>query len=159
MKGNAGVLGVLNEALGDELTAIMQYFLDAEIIENLGLGRLAAQIKAEAKDEMRHAEALIERILFLEGHPELSGNRSVHAKRTVAEMLEQQLAMEAGAVALYNRAVGFAESAGDNGSRDLLTRILKDEERHHDFLDTQLQLMRSVGVENYLARQIPEDGE
>lgn len=159
MKGNAGVLGVLNEALGDELTAIMQYFLDAEIIENLGLGRLAAQIKAEAKDEMRHAEALIERILFLEGHPELSGNRGIHAKRTVAEMLEQQLAMEAGAVALYNRAVGFAERAGDNGSRDLFTRILKDEERHHDFLDTQLQLMRSVGVENYLARQIPEDGE
>lgn len=157
MKGNPAVIAALNEALQEELLAINQYFLHAEMCENWKYGRLADHIKKESIDEMKHAEALIERILFLDATPNLTGPAKLTIGKNVREQLESDLKLELHAYELYNRAVATAEEAKDNGSRDLFERILKDEEQHVDWLEAQLHQIEEVGYERYLSQQIREE--
>jgi len=154
MRGNEKVIAVLNEALGEELTAINQYFLHAEMQNRWGYRRLYEQVRKLSIQEMKHAEWLIERILFLEGTPNMTGYGPLKIGQNVREQLENDLALEQGAIAMYNRAIQVAQEAGDNGSRELLEKLLADEEEHADWLETQLGLIREVGYERYLAEQI-----
>jgi bacterioferritin len=153
MKGDPKVLEVLNEALTEELTAINQYFLHAEMQENFGFEALHRATMAESIDEMRHAEKLVERILFLDGQPNMTRYQQIKIGRTVEEMLTNDLNLEKGAVVLYNRAIQVSIGAQDNGTAEILKAILKDEERHVDFIETQLSLIGSLGLANYLTRQ------
>jgi len=157
MKGNDEVLGVLNEALSEELTAISQYFLHAEMCESWGFEKLAKTIKQESIDEMKHAEKIIERILFLEGAPNMAKLQKINIGRKVPEMLQNDLKLETGAVAMYNRQIAVAVKAGDYGTAEMLRNILKDEERHVDMLEAQLNLIEEVGLQNYLAVQSEGD--
>jgi bacterioferritin len=154
MRGNETVLAFLNEALKAELTAINQYFLHSEMCENWGYKRLAAYGKKESIDEMKHAEALIERLLFLEGTPVMHELFPLHIGANVKAQLENDLALELDAVPRLNRAIKAATEAGDNGSRDLFEKILTDEEGHVDFLEAQLHVIAEVGLQNYLAEQM-----
>jgi bacterioferritin len=154
MRGNETVLAFLNEALKAELTAINQYFLHSEMCENWGYKRLAAYGKKESIDEMKHAEALIERLLFLEGTPVMHELFPLHIGANVKDQLENDLALELDAVPRLNRAIKAATEAGDNGSRDLFEKILTDEEGHVDFLEAQLHVIAEVGLQNYLAEQM-----
>jgi bacterioferritin len=154
MRGNETVLAFLNEALKAELTAINQYFLHSEMCENWGYKRLAAYGKKESIDEMKHAEALIERLLFLEGTPVMHELFPLHIGADVKAQLENDLALELDAVPRLNRAIKAATEAGDNGSRDLFEKILTDEEGHVDFLEAQLHVIAEVGLQNYLAEQM-----
>ena len=152
MKGNPKVIKELNDALREELTAINQYFLHAEMCENWGYKKLADYIKKQSIDEMKHAEVLIERILFLDGTPSMEPlNLTVGG--TVRHMIESDLALELGAVKQYNAAVQVASQEKDNGSRDLLVKLLKDEEDHVDWLEAQLHQIKEVGYERYLSLQ------
>ena len=128
MKGNPKVIAALNEALKEELTAINQYFLHAEMCENWHYGRLGGYIKKQSIDEMKHAEMLIERILFLDGTPSLTELMQLTIGKNVKEQIESDLKLEIGAVALYNHAIQLAREEGDNASRELFERLLKDEE-------------------------------
>jgi bacterioferritin len=154
MHGNESVIVLLNKALHDELTAVLQYMLDAEMCEDWGYSRLAALIKKQAIDEMKHAERLTERILFLNGIPEMGGTFTVQPGAGVKAILERELALELGAVRDYNAWAKSAAEAGDHGSKDLFESLLKDEEGHTDFLESQLSLIEHTGLENYLAQQI-----
>jgi len=154
MRGNDKVLGYLNEVLKAELTAINQYFLHAEMCDNWGYERLGAHTKKESIDEMKHAEALIERILLLEGTPVMHELFPLKIGSTVKEQIENDLALEVAAVARLNSAIRTAVEAGDNGSRELFEKILTDEEEHIDWLEAQLHMIQEIGVENYLAQQI-----
>lgn len=154
MKGNETVIARLNAALHDELTAVHQYMLDAEMCENWGFSRLASLIQKQAIGEMKHAERLMERILFLEGAPEMGGHFDIKASASVPDLLRRQLEMERGAVAAYNASAKICQEAGDNGSKELFEALLKDEEGHTDFLETQLGVIEQTGLENYLAQQI-----
>jgi len=154
MRGNDKVLGYLNEVLKAELTAINQYFLHAEMCDNWGYNRLGAHTKKESIDEMKHAEALIERILLLEGPPVMHELFPLKIGTTVKEQIENDLALEVAAVARLNSAIRTAVEAGDNGSRELFEKILTDEEEHIDWLEAQLHMIQEIGVENYLAQQI-----
>ncbi len=154
MKGNENVIASLNEALKAELTAILQYMLHAEMRENWGYQRLAGAIKKQAMDEMKHAEKLIERILFLDGMPRMGETFPIQAGANVKEQLETELRLELEAVAQYNAAVRLSAEAGDNGSRELFESLVKDEEEHVDYLEAQLGLIKEVGLENYLSEQI-----
>src|SRR3984957_3263935 len=138
MKGNPKVLAELNKALKEELTAINQYFLHAEMCENWGYHKLSVYIKKQSIGEMKHAESLMERILFLDGTPSMQP-LDVKIGRTVKEMIESDLALEVAAVKQYNAAVAIAVDEGDNGSRELFEILLKDEEDHVDFLEAQVQ--------------------
>jgi bacterioferritin len=158
MKGNPKVLSELNKALREELTAINQYFLHAEMCENWGYHRLAELIKKQSIGEMKHAEALIERMLFLDGSPSMQP-LEVKIGGTVKAMIESDLALEVGAVKQYNNAVAIATKEGDNGSRDLFVVLLKDEEEHVDFLEAQMQQIKDMGYERYLAQQLGEGEE
>ena len=158
MKGNPKVLSELNKALKEELTAINQYFLHAEMCENWGYHRLAELIKKQSIGEMKHAEALIERMLFLDGSPSMQP-LEVKIGGTVKAMIESDLALEVGAVKQYNNAVAIATKEGDNGSRDLFVVLLKDEEEHVDFLEAQMQQIKDMGYERYLAQQLGEGEE
>jgi bacterioferritin len=153
MKGNAKVLEALNEALSEELTAINEYFLHSEMCESWGYGKLAGFIKKESIDEMKHAEILIERILFLEGTPNMIKYRKLHIGQSVPEMLKNDLVLELEAVAMYNHHVETAVEANDNGTADLLKKLLKDEEAHVDGLEEQLELIKGMGIQNYLMVQ------
>jgi bacterioferritin len=155
MKGNPKVLAELNRALKEELTAINQYFLHAEMCENWGYHRLSEYIKKQSIGEMKHAESLMERILFLDGTPSMQP-LDVKIGRTVREMIENDLALEHGAVKMYNDAVALAVKEGDNGSRELLEKLVKDEEEHVDFLEAQTHQIKELGYENYLAQQMGE---
>src|SRR5215470_2898232 len=135
MKGNPKVIALLNQALKEELTAINQYFLHAEMCENWHYGRLADHVKKESIDEMKHAEALIERILFLDGTPNMTELMKLTIGANVKEQLESDLKLEIDAVAMYNHAVKVAREEGDNISRELFERLLKDEEGHVDWLE------------------------
>lgn len=159
MKGDPKVLEFLNEALSEELTAINQYFLHSEICENDGYMVLHKLIKKESIDEMKHAEVLIERILFLEGTPNMSKYRQINIGSNVEEMFKNDLALERDAVAEYNRGVALASDRGDHGTRVLLQTILKDEEGHVDWLETQVGLIKDLGLANYLAQQLGESGD
>jgi bacterioferritin len=156
MKGNAKVLDELNKALKEELTAINQYFLHAEMCENWGYNKLSDYIKKQSIGEMKHAEKLMERILFLDGTPSMMP-LELKVGGSVKGMLESDLALEVGAVKQYNDAIAIATKEGDNGSRDLLVELLKDEEDHVDFLEAQMHLIKEVGYERYLSMQMGED--
>ena len=158
MKGNAKVLAELNKALREELTAINQYFLHAEMCENWGYHKLSEYIKKQSIGEMKHAEVLIERILFLDGSPSMQP-LELTVGGTITTMLQNDLDLELSAVKQYNDAVAIATKEGDNGSRDLLVQLLKDEEDHVDFLEAQLHQIKEVGYERYLAQQMGSGGE
>jgi len=159
MKGKPVVLEVLSQMLKEELGAISQYFLHAEMCENWGYERLSELIKKQSIGEMKHAEVLIERILFLEGLPNMGDLPKLNIGKTVKEQLQNDLALEVSAVAEYNQAVATCQKAGDNATADLLKDLLKDEEEHVDFLETQLGLIKDLGLENYLIEQMVEDDE
>ena len=158
MKGNPKVLRELNHALQEELTAINQYFLHAEMCENWGYKKLADYIKKQSIDEMKHAEVLIERILFLDGSPSLEP-LELNVGGNVRGMIESDLKLEVSAVKQYNAAVQVATEEKDNGSRDLLVTLLKDEEDHVDWLEAQLHQIQEMGYERYLTIQTGEQEE
>lgn len=157
MKGSEKVIAVLNEALQEELTAINQYFLHAEMCENWKYERLAKAVRKLSIEEMKHAEELIERILFLDGAPNMAAPLQLRIGKEVKQQLENDLELELGAIKLYNNAVALARAEGDNGSADLLLSILKDEEKHADWQEAQLNLMKDMGRELYLTEQIEKE--
>jgi len=154
MKGDTRVIEFLNQALKAELTAINQYFLHSRMYENWGLKFLAAKEYEESIDEMKHADEIIKRILFLEGLPNLQDLGRLRVGENPREMLECDLALEAEAIPMYRDAVEYCESARDYVSRDLFQTILDDEEDHLDWLETQIELMERVGEQNYLQSQM-----
>jgi len=155
MKGNPKVVEELNKALREELTAVNQYFLHAEMCENWGYNKLADYIKKQSIGEMKHAEALLERILFLDGTPSMQP-MELTVGANVQKMIESDLALEISAVEQYNAAVQIATELKDNGTRDLLVILLKDEEDHVDWLEAQLHQIRELGYERYLSLQMGE---
>ena len=157
MKGNEKVIAALNEALHEELTAINQYFLHAEMCENWGYERLSKYVRKLSIVEMKHAEKLIERILFLDGAPNMAAPVQLSVGSAVKQQLENDLNLEIGAVKLYNNAVKLARAEGDNGSEQLLQSILKDEEEHADWQETQLSLIKAMGNELYLSEQTKKE--
>lgn len=158
MKGNPKVIAELNKALREELTAINQYFLHAEMCENWGYHLLSEYIKKQSIGEMKHAEVLIERILFLDGSPNMQPLQ-LTVGASVKQMIESDLALEVGAVKQYNESVKIATENGDNGSRDLFVQLLKDEEGHVDWLEAQVHQMKELGYERYLTQQMGEHEE
>jgi bacterioferritin len=154
MKGNPKVIIELNAALKEELTAINQYFLHAEMCENWKYDKLGAFIKKQSIDEMKHAEILIERILFLDGTPSLTELLHINVGQNVKEQIESDLKLELNAVAMYNTSIQIARDEGDNASRELFERLLKDEESHVDWLEAQLHQIQEIGYERYLSQQI-----
>ena len=154
MEGRQKVIEALNEALKEELGAINQYFIHAEMCENWHYDRLGDLIRKQSIDEMKHAEALIERILFLNGTPSMTEPMQITIGPNVRVQLESDLALELGAVKMYNRAVETAREECDNASRELFERLLKDEEEHVDWLEAQLHQIEEIGYERYLAGQI-----
>jgi bacterioferritin len=154
MKGNPKVVALLNQALKEELTAINQYFLHAEMCENWHYSKIAGYIKKQSIDEMKHAEALIERILFLDSTPNMTEAMRLSIGQNVREQLQSDLKLELGAVAMYNHAVETAREAGDNASRELFERLLKSEEEHVDWLEGQMHQIKELGYERYLTQQI-----
>ena len=158
MKGSAKVIEELNKALREELTAINQYFLHAEMYENWGYDKLADFIKKQSIGEMKHAEVLMERILFLDGSPTMKPLELTVGKN-IKEMLQSDLDLELGAVKDYNTAIQVAVAEKDNGSRDLFVTLLKDEEGHVDWLEAQMHMISELGYERYLTMQMGEDEE
>jgi len=156
LKGDPEVLRYLQEVLKAELTAINQYFLHAEMMENWGYHKAAAYTRKESIEEMQHAEKLIERILYLEGAPNMSELFPLRIGQNLKQQIENDLALEYEAVPRLNRAVNVAVAAGDNGSRDLFEKILIAEEHHVDYLEAQLHMIQEMGYENYLTQQIGE---
>ncbi len=154
MQGNPAVLEVLNDVLTAELTAINQYFVDAKMCANWGYDHLAEHIKADSIDEMKDADMLIERILYLDGVPNLQRLGTVQVGETVVEKLELALALETAAIARLQAGVELCEREGDNGSRQLLEKILSGEEEHADWLETQLELVKQLGAALYLSQQV-----
>ncbi len=153
MKGNDKVLTLLNQLLAEELTAINQYMVHSEMCENWGYNKLHAEIRKQAMDEMHHAEWLIERIIFFEGAPTVSKLNRMKIGKTVLEMIDCDNSDELDAVRSYNDAIKLARSVDDQGTVDLLTRILKMEEGHQDWDEMQLAQVQQMGLENYLANQ------
>jgi bacterioferritin len=154
MKGNSSIIAALNEGLKSELTAINQYFLHAEMCQNWGYDRLYERTKKESIDEMKHAEKLIERILFLEGTPNMSELFPINVGANVKAQLESDLALELDAVARYNSQIKLCAEQGDNTTRELIKQLLADEEDHVDFLEAQLHQISEMGLERYLSQQI-----
>ena len=152
MKVNPKVIAQLNHALREELTAINQYFVHAEMCENWGYDRLARYIKKQSIDEMKHAESLMERILFLDGTPAMEP-LTLSIGKDVKAMIDADLKLELGAVVLYNEAAHVAAGEKDNSSRDLFIKLLKDEEGHVDWLEAQLHQIAELGYERYLTTQ------
>jgi len=153
MKGNKDLIAVLNSLLADELTAINQYMVHSEMCENWGFGKLHMAIRKQAMDEMHHAEWLIERILFFEGAPTVSILNPIRIGKTVSEMISNDNGDELNAIHAYNDAIKLAREADDQGTADLLTKILKMEEVHVDWAEIQRAQIEQMGLENYLANQ------
>jgi bacterioferritin len=154
MKGNDKVIAALNNALHEEMTALSQYFVHSEMCENWKYEKLATATKKLAKVEMKHAERLIERTLFLDGPVHMIWPSQLKIGNTVKEQLENDLEAELGAVKSYNEAVKLARAEGDNGTADLFAANLEDEEEHTDWLEAQLNLIKDVGYECYLSMQM-----
>lgn len=154
MKGNEKILEHLNARLSEELGAINQYMVHAEMCDNWNYKRLDEMIQKRAIDEMKHAEKLIARILFLEGRPIVTNLGKVDIGSEVPKMHEKDHASEVSAIRGYNETIRLAVEVGDNGTRDLVAAILKEEEEHIDAIEAQLDQIRQTGVENYLAEQI-----
>jgi bacterioferritin len=154
MKGNDKVIAALNMLLADELTAINQYMVHSEMCANWGYGELHEAIEKRAITEMKHAEIHIGRIIFLDGRPVVSNLNPLHIGADVLEQLTNDLGAEQGAVAAYNDAIKLAVEVGDNGTRVMLEGILKDEEDHLDWLETQLDQIEQMGIQNYLVEQV-----
>jgi bacterioferritin len=154
MQGDKGVIQFLNQALRNELTAINQYFLHARMFDNWGYERLGKHERDESIDEMKHADRLIERVLFLEGLPNLQDLDKLLIGQNVKEALECDLALERRAHPVLKQAIAHCESVGDYVSRGIFVDILDAEEEHIDFLETQLALIADVGVQNYLQSQM-----
>jgi len=156
VQGDPEIIELLNEALTAELTAINQYFIHAKMCENWGYERLAKKNYDESIDEMKDAEKVIERILYLDGVPNLQRLNSVLVGETVPEQHRLDLDLERAAIERYNRGVALARQKGDNGTAELLEDLLVGEEHHADWLESQLFVIEQVGVENYLAQHIHE---
>ncbi len=154
MKGNKKIVDALNEVLTAELTAINQYFIHAKMCANWGLLKLAAHGREESIGEMKHADQVIDRILFLDGIPNMQRMHKVRVGETVPEQFQVDLELELEAIPRLNQSIALAVEVGDNGTRELLEEILTSEEGHVDWLEAQLDLIKVVGVENYLAQQI-----
>ncbi len=154
MRGDDEIIELLNEVLTAELTAINQYFVHAKMCHNWGYERLADHIRDESIDEMKHAEQLIDRILYFEGTPNLQRLFPLRVGETVAEQFESDLQVEYEAVDRLNRGIAMCVEKGDNGTRELLAEILTAEEEHIDWLETQQETIRQIGYERYLAQQL-----
>ena len=157
MKGHDQVIQLLNDVLTAELTAINQYWIHARMCENWGYERLWKKIREESLGEMKHADRLVERILYLEGVPNLQKLAKVSVGQTVREQLRLDLEVEKAAVKALNSGIETARSLGDNGTRELLESVLEGEEEHANWLEAQLTLIEQVGEGNYLAQQIKSD--
>lgn len=157
MKGDPRVIAILNEVLKAELTAINQYFLHAEMLENWGYERLAKHTRQESIEEMTHAEKLMERILLLDGAPNMSDYFKINIGQDVKAQLKNDLDLEYAAVKRLNDGIKSCVAVGDNGSRELLEKILLDEEHHIDWLEAQLHAIEEMGIENYLAQHLHGD--
>ncbi|MGD0707252.1 MAG: bacterioferritin [Anaerolineaceae bacterium] len=153
MKGNEKIIAKLNFLLADELTAISQYMVHSSMCDNWGYDKLHHAIEERAITEMKHAEMHIDRILFLEGVPVVSNLNKMHIGTNVEEQLKYDHESEAGAIKGYNEAIALAVEVGDNGTKEFLDAILKDEEKHIDWIETQLDQIGQMGVQNYLAKQ------
>jgi bacterioferritin len=154
MKGNKEVVSLLNDVLGGELVAINQYFLHAKMCQNWGFKVLAAHTRAESIDEMKHAERLVDRILFLEGLPNLQKLDTLHIGQTVREQLQSDVDLEYAAVKRLNEGIALCREQKDNTTEALLSEILISEEEHIDWLETQIGLMNQLGEPTYLAEQL-----
>ena len=156
MKGQKKILDKLNDLLSDELTAINQYIVHSEMCDNWGYSRLHDLVEKRAIDEMKHAEKLIARILFLEGTPVVSNLKGIHIGAAVDKQIKNDWDAEAGAVKSYNDGILLAAELQDNGTRELFESILKDEEVHIDWLEAQQDQIKQAGLQIYLAEQIRE---
>ena len=154
MRGDDSLIEILNEVLTAELTSINQYFVDAKMLDNWGYERLAHHFRGESIDEMKDADELIERILYLEGVPNLQRLGTVRVGETVPEKLQLALTLETESIDRLNRGIAGCLAAGDNGTRELLEDVLEGEEDHADWLETQLELISQLGESLYLAQQI-----
>jgi bacterioferritin len=157
MKGSDEVIQVLQDVLCAELTAVNQYFIHARLCQNWRYMRLAEFIKKESVEEMRHAQKVIDRILYFEGTPNMQKYMKINVGHGVAEQLNFDLELEYQAVARLNKGIEVARAQADNGTRALLEEILKDEEEHVDWLEAQLYQVKEMGIENYLTQQIEEE--
>ena len=158
MKGNPKVLKALNDVLRKELTGINQYFMHSRICRNWGYQILDDSIFKESVEEMQHADQIINRVLLLDGVPNVTGYDKIMVGKTVQEQLENDLGLEEGAIKVLHAGIAICNESGDHVSRELLERILADEESHVDWIEAQLNLMEQVGPQNYLAQQIYKDG-
>jgi bacterioferritin len=154
MKGNTQLIQTLNGLLADELGAINQYIVHAEMAENWGYGKLNKMIRARAITEMKHAEKLIERILFLEGTPTVDKPSAIHIGPDVPKQFDNDLASEMGAVKSYNAAIKLAQEVADNATKEILDSILKDEDGHVDEIETQQDQIKQMGLPQYLQSQV-----
>ncbi|HTR23086.1 MAG TPA: bacterioferritin [Terriglobales bacterium] len=159
MKGDSKIIAILNEVLKAELTAINQYFLHAEMCENWGYEKMAKHTRKESIEEMQHAEILMERILLLDGTPNMSDYFKINIGQNLKQQLQNDLDLEYTAVKRLNDGIKQCVAAGDNGSRELLEKILLDEEHHIDWLEGQLYMIKEMSYENYLAQQMGEGEE
>ncbi len=156
MKGNKKVLEFLNDVLTGELTSVNQYFIHAKMCKNWGYMGLASRIRKESIEEMKHADDLIERILYLDGVPNLQRLYKVNVGETVPEQLKLDRQLEVDAVARLNKGIALCTEVGDNGTRELVEDILVSEEEHLDWLETQIHLDETIGEAHYLAQQVHE---
>jgi len=154
MKGDERILETLNARLADELTAINQYMVHAEMCDDWGYGRMHEAVEARAMEEMKHAEALIGRIIFLEGRPIVSNLGPIKIGADIPAQIQNDWQAERDAIRDYNESIRLAVEIGDNGTRELLESILTDEEEHIDWIETQQDEIEHMGIQNYLMTQI-----
>jgi bacterioferritin len=154
MKGNSEVVQHLNKLLANEQTAFNQYLLNSQLLKNWGIAKMAETERTEAQEEVGHAEQLIERILYLEGTPKMEGGQPSQVSADVREVLQRNLALDVAGMADLREGIAAAERSRDAVSRELMVRILADEEHHEDHLTTQLELIERIGIENYITTQL-----
>ncbi len=154
MKGNTEIIEILGEVLAAELTAVNQYFIHAKMNQNFGYLKLAAYMRQESIGEMKHADVVIERILYLDGVPDLQRYMKIKVGKNIEEMLQNDLEVEYSAVERLNRGIEITTRLKDNGTRELLEKILISEEEHIDWIEAQMTIIKDIGVSNYLAQQL-----